>query len=354
MVKFLDTSSDQPGFRNVSVLPAAPRRQNFGQNLSNALGGVLEAYGQHQNQQQYAKALQGIGELYKNPQMSDQQRLIESYRQLGKFAGTPEAKELLGGLSKVGETPLQKAQRLKIEHEIGQTQGDDDFLSQLMGGNQRQKPSDMRADEMEMESDEGISQGKRSRQTKQEFDYQNPETWTDQQINKLRSIEGKTAKSKTLSRMAENEFARRKEEKTTVKKYEENVSPLQGAMDTLSQMEKIGAKGRLGIGTKVRGVVSPKTRKDAAEYERLGKSLISFASNIPIRNRQEFEVLAHDLYDPSISDDARAGILFAMKRIIQNSIQAQAVPESLREKSKSSPTTAAATRERPPLQSFMR
>lgn len=161
---------------------------------------------------------------------------------------------------------------------------------------------------------------------KPEFNYKKPESWTDKQVDRLRALEAKTPKAKTLANMAKNEYERRAEAKKSKAKYLENITPFEGALDTISEMEKLGSSGLLGIGTKARGIISTQARKNAAEYERLGKSLIQYSTNIPIRNRQEFETLAHDLYDPSISDDARAGILTAMKKIIRNSMKTYTPP----------------------------
>ncbi len=181
------------------------------------------------------------------------------------------------------------------------------------------------------------------------FDFNDPSSWSDKTINKLRSIKSKSPKMQTLALSADNEYKKREEDKKAKIKYQENVGPLEGALETVDQMINLGKKGNLGIGTSLRKVFSKEARKDASEYERLGKSLISFASNIPIRNRQEFETLAHDLYDPSINDASRQGILNAMKKIIQNTMkgfvepgQEGGEPESLM------------SSERPPLESFIR
>jgi len=99
--------------------------------------------------------------------------------------------------------------------------------------------------------------------------------------------------------------------------YNKKVEPLNAAMDRVNQMRKIRAEGRLGFGIGAKKMLRGKAAENAAEYEQLGKSLISFATNIPIRNRLEFETLAEKLYDPSLSDADAFGILNAMERIIQ-------------------------------------
>lgn len=101
----------------------------------------------------------------------------------------------------------------------------------------------------------------------------------------------------------------------------EKVSSLQSALETVNVMKDIRKRGNLGFGSSVTGLFSPETRKDRGEYERLGKSLIQYSTNIPIRNKQEFETLAHDLYDPSITDAEAEGILDAMVRIIENAMR---------------------------------
>ena len=124
-------------------------------------------------------------------------------------------------------------------------------------------------------------------------------------------------------------------------KQEENIKPLEGALDTVAQMRKLRKKGNLGIGTNY----SPfaETRKQAGEYEQLGKSLIQYASNIPIRNKLEFETLAEELYDPSITDARAEGVLNAMERIIRNSIEAAGGSQESPQQQK-----------RPPLSAFQR
>ncbi len=62
------------------------------------------------------------------------------------------------------------------------------------------------------------------------------------------------------------------------------------------------------------------TAKHRGEYQTLGNSLISYASNIPIRNRQEFEKLAGHIGDPNITDAEAEGILDGLERIINNSL----------------------------------
>jgi hypothetical protein len=101
----------------------------------------------------------------------------------------------------------------------------------------------------------------------------------------------------------------------------EKLAPFNAALKTIEEMEEIGKGNRLGRGSKFLGLFGGETAKDRAKYEQLGKSLISFASTIPIRNQREFDTLAHNLYDPSLPNSAREGILEAMKQIITQNMQ---------------------------------
>lgn len=317
--------------------------------LESLLGGIaaagkdlgpqfLKQAQENQRKQQYEESLRSLQGIYDNPDLTPEQKYIKSFAVLKDF---PEvAKQFHSGL----ESPLQRAQRQKLELEMTEGREENSYLDQLLRGGQ--EPSPQPGIEMAQEGD--YLPGK-----EREFDSNDPTSWTDQQIDKFRSIQGKTAKAKTLASRAQNEFERRQDLRKRTEKYTEAATPLEGALGILDEMERLGKAGNLGIGTSVRRVISPKTRREAAEYERLGKSLISYASNIPIRNRQEFETLAHDLYDPSISDDARMGILAAMRRIIQNSIQSLTPPEGMESQSRVAvQKTPTGAQKRPPLQSF--
>lgn len=100
----------------------------------------------------------------------------------------------------------------------------------------------------------------------------------------------------------------------------EKINSMQNALSTIDKMRSIGAKGNLGRGSQLMGFFGGETAKDRGEYEQLGKSLIQLSTTIPIRNRQEFETLAGKLYDPSIPDMEREGILNALQAVIEGSI----------------------------------
>lgn len=105
------------------------------------------------------------------------------------------------------------------------------------------------------------------------------------------------------------------------KSIQEKISPIQSGLSTVNRMRELGKKGNLGRGS---GVLSSlfggETAKEYGEYEQLGKSLIQLSTQIPIRNQREFETLAHNLYDPSIPDSQREGILNAMEKILRDSM----------------------------------
>jgi len=135
-----------------------------------------------------------------------------------------------------------------------------------------------------------------------------------------------------------------REEEGKLRKAQEEVAPLQSALETVDRMRSIRKKGNLGIPSKFSKYFDETVRKDRGEYEQLGKSLIQYATNIPIRNRLEFETLADKLYDPNITDAEAKGVLDAMERIIKSSLSQYGQKDVIKEKSI----------RRPPLKSFAR
>ncbi len=304
----------------VIVLPRANRSPStsslFAQAIGSAISSGLKSYGERRKQKEQDESLQQslstVEQLYSDPNLSSEQKQIGLFKAL---RSQPELAKTLGQqLAGMGQKLPSKYEQFQMD----QMRDEENFLSRLMGNGGRQGIDDF--SHMSQDNSYGSSRMEGEEATGSEFDYRDPSTWTDKQINQFRSIKSKSPKAQTLANMAQNEFENRQESKKTKEKYQENIGPLEAALDTLSVMEKLGSRGNLGIGTSVRGILSPQARRDRGEYERLGKSLIQYSTNIPIRNRSEFETLAHDLYDASISDDARVGILSAMKRIIQNSM----------------------------------
>jgi len=112
------------------------------------------------------------------------------------------------------------------------------------------------------------------------------------------------------------------------------MQPLLTGLDIVSRQRDLLKKGNLGpkvaftgTGRKAGSTFSKEGIKDRAEYQRLGKSLISLATTIPIRNRLEFETLSQGLYDPNAKQEEIEGALEGMQRIIQNNLGATGSPQ---------------------------
>lgn len=110
-------------------------------------------------------------------------------------------------------------------------------------------------------------------------------------------------------------------------KAAEKRAPIEGALKTISRQRELLKSGHLGSKTgtlvespKMLHVLSGEGRKARAEYERLGKSLIGLASNLPIRNQIEFQILAEGLHDPSMTQAQIEGNLDAMELMLQNKL----------------------------------
>jgi hypothetical protein len=224
----------------VQILPAIqrPRKKSFGEQLSAGVGGALDVYEEHYNEQQKNKALQSEAEQ------------LKSVHDIDVAGLSPEMRKLVVS---------EKLRGLNAQN-----------LEKTRNANRPYKPS---AEEL---------------------------------------------------------------------KNKEKALGYNNALKTISKMEDINKKGNLGIGTSFRQAIDPDARRDAGEYEILGKSLISFVSDIPIRNKVEFEEMAHSLYDPSLSDAKRKGILDGLRFRLE---------EALGEYSQNPEST---DQDRPPLESFMR
>lgn len=143
---------------------------------------------------------------------------------------------------------------------------------------------------------------------------------------------------------------REKASKTYEKKQQ-----VEHGLDLVARQRKLLETGHLGEfftgpgKTSRKGLIPTKeATKVRAEYQRLGKALISMSSNIPIRNRQEFEVLAADLYDPDKSKEEAAGILDAMELILRGSLESEEGARSIQQPSQ------IYQQNRPPLTAFGR
>lgn len=155
--------------------------------------------------------------------------------------------------------------------------------------------------------------------------------------DKLDIQQSRLSETQRANQLNEDKFQEQKDEKTLKKK--DKTDSIKNATKVLDRMKQIRKKENIGRGSQVAGLLGGQTSRDRAEYETLGKSLISYASNINIRNQKEFEVLAENLYNPSLTLSEIDGILDAMTRIINDSAES----EGLVEKQET---------QRPPLSSF--
>lgn len=183
---------------------------------------------------------------------------------------------------------------------------------------------------------------------------QNANAWENLQLQLEESNISPTRRLQTqesLNQMKKLIIDRDKALNAKVKKSEGEEATKQ-ALDILKRQREILDTGHLGpklsvIGTgrKAGSTFSKEGQSLRSEYERLGKALIQHSSNIPIRNRQEFEVLAHDLYDPNKTQEEIKGILDAMERILQgkSSTEIEEVADI---------STSKNVKQRPPLSSF--
>ena len=115
-------------------------------------------------------------------------------------------------------------------------------------------------------------------------------------------------------------------------KEDERNKDLNLALQTVGEMRRIRAKKNLGRGSSLLGWFGGEAAKDRGEYETLGNSLIQYASNIPIRNRVEFEKLAGRLSDPDITDKEAEGILDGLEKIISGKLTREAEEPSSKKK----------------------
>ena len=193
-----------------------------------------------------------------------------------------------------------------------------------------------RKDEMRQEAKKA-----KEAQVKAERDYENALNLKKYEYEQKKEIEGLKGQRKG----DEADIKNRKE-------LQEKIMPFQNGLETINEMRNLIKGGNLGLGSEFLSVLNPEARKDRAKYEQLGKSLISLASNIPIRNQKEFETLASNLYNPSNSDATNEGIMDAMESIITRSLQQFQLPNQ--QESQQENNMQAPQQERPDILSFHR
>lgn len=99
----------------------------------------------------------------------------------------------------------------------------------------------------------------------------------------------------------------------------DKIEAAEVGLGTIEEMKAIRNRGNIGRGSgiiKKLPYIGEEAAKDSGRYEQLGKSLIQLSTNIPIRNRQEFEALAHGLYDPTMTDAEAEGLLDGLESFL--------------------------------------
>ncbi len=144
------------------------------------------------------------------------------------------------------------------------------------------------------------------------------------EVQRLYGIDVSALPLEEMSKFALEGFKGSQKAEETARKFkgekEEKLIPLEGALSSIDEMINIRKKGNLGLGVGFRSSIGRgETARDKGAYETLGNSLISYATSIPIRNRVEFEKLAGNISDPSISDAEAEGILTKLRKIIEDS-----------------------------------
>lgn len=172
---------------------------------------------------------------------------------------------------------------------------------------------------------------------------------TDPEIRQL--IIGEKLKGQTAS------------EKNAIEMNQKSA-PLKIGLDTIQKMKAIKDRGNLGIGSSFLSAISTDARKDRAEYQQLGRSLIPLVSaGVGIRNEKEFEEYKKVITDPSASDDAIDGALHGLEDLLNRQMQeysssysnpfsSESMGKMMREGG--SPFDMPQGKQRPPLSSFHR
>ncbi len=232
------------------------------------------------------------------------------------------SEKLSGAISKASEMipeylmqrEQQKAQEMRMKQEndrIKELTGMD--LSSVQDPKMRQKAFELAMQEQQNEKQFGRESEFKNQQQEQSNKFKQSLTaqQAENDYNKAQELQYQRS-------IQQQELESLRQQKKPQEKPKD-LSNLRSGLKTVQAMRQLREKGNLGIGA----TYSPfgRTREDAAKYAQLGKSLISLASNIPIRNQKEFETLAHDLYDPNLTDAASKGILDAMEQIISQGLE---------------------------------
>jgi hypothetical protein len=136
-----------------------------------------------------------------------------------------------------------------------------------------------------------------------------------------------------------------------MKKKEDKRTMMQTGLQTLDKMEMIKNRGNIGRGAHAKTWLpfTGETRRDVAEYEQLGKSLIPLvAAGVPVRNQKEFEEYKKTIADASASDDEIQGAINGLRDLFSRILDQEGGFGGEEEEA------PRGRRERPPLSSFAR
>ena len=162
---------------------------------------------------------------------------------------------------------------------------------------------------------------------------------TKSRLSQLAAPISQVTRAKEQNELRQLEIERRIAEQSEKNKaiIQEKTAPLVTALDRVQRMRDLSANRNIGRGSGLVSLFGGETARDKAEFEQLGKSLISLATTIPIRNRLEFETLAGQLIDATQPLAALEGALDAMETIIYDNME-KFIPGS---KPKKAPTLKA-------------
>ena len=124
-------------------------------------------------------------------------------------------------------------------------------------------------------------------------------------------------------REIEKEFARAMMSGKMAKQQEKDQR-LKTGLGTIDQMRELLKGGNLGFGSGLMGLFSEDKRRDRAQYEQLGRSLIPLvAAGVPIRNQREFEEYSKIITNPGATEAQIEGALNALEGLLSRSSQGE-------------------------------
>ncbi len=281
------------------VLPAVQRgpsrEAKWAQAIGGALVGGLGIYAENQRQKQLSQSLQSVNDIYSDPNLSQEQKFIKSFTALKNH---PElAKQFSSGMAHFSESPLQAAQRRKLEGETAQLQSDENYFARLTSGGQKNAPQYNEPEETPFgmyNEEETPAEGFTPKTPKQaKFDLENPVTWTDANIRQFKAYKGPSKKGQSLAKMAEDEFTRRQGEIKTGEKTAKSAKEQQAVKNLLRETGKFPTEEELDAAAKVYDLTTaramwqaakkptPKTESQKLLDKEMAKGYVSAIGEIP-------------------------------------------------------------------------